>query len=171
MMLILIPAQIFVVGVLYKVDASQKKALKSQTQKPQTQEVQTQEVQTQESNYIWPAQGELTSGYGWRWGRMHKGIDIAAAVGTPVVAAAPGTVTYAEWNDGGYGNLVEITHADGSATLYGHNDRLLVREGQEVEQGQQIAEMGSTGFSTGPHLHFEINNGNQSVDPIAYLPG
>jgi murein DD-endopeptidase MepM/ murein hydrolase activator NlpD len=123
------------------------------------------------NGYIWPAQGELTSGYGWRWGRMHKGIDVAAAVGTPVVAAAPGTVTYAEWNDGGYGNLVEITHSDGSSTLYGHNDRLLVREGQEVEQGQQIAEMGSTGFSTGPHVHFEVHpRGQGAVNPIAYLP-
>ncbi len=123
------------------------------------------------NGYIWPAQGEFTSGYGWRWGRMHRGIDIAAAVGTPVVAAAPGTVTYAQWNDGGYGNLVEITHEDGSSTLYAHNDRLLVRKGQEVEQGQQIAEMGNTGFSTGPHLHFEVHpRGQGAVNPIAYLP-
>ena len=123
------------------------------------------------NGYIWPAQGEFTSGYGWRWGRMHRGIDIAAAVGTPIVASAPGTVTYAQWNDGGYGNLVEITHADGSSTLYAHNDRLLVRQGQEVEQGQQIAEMGSTGFSTGPHLHFEVHpRGQGAVNPIAYLP-
>ncbi len=123
------------------------------------------------NGYIWPAQGEFTSGYGWRWGRMHKGIDVAAAVGTPVVASAPGTVTYAQWNDGGYGNLVEITHPDGTTTLYGHNDRLLVREGQEVDQGQQIAEMGSTGFSTGPHVHFEIHpSGQGAVNPIAYLP-
>jgi murein DD-endopeptidase MepM/ murein hydrolase activator NlpD len=123
------------------------------------------------NGYIWPAQGEFTSGYGWRWGRMHKGIDIAAAVGTPIVAAAPGTVSYAQWNDGGYGNLVEITHADGSTTLYAHNDRLMVREGEEVEQGQQIAEMGSTGFSTGPHLHFEVHaRGQGAVNPVAYLP-
>ncbi|MCU0516795.1 MAG: peptidoglycan DD-metalloendopeptidase family protein [Oscillatoria sp. Prado101] len=123
------------------------------------------------NGYIWPAQGEFTSGYGWRWGRMHRGIDIAAAVGTPIVASAPGTVTYAQWNDGGYGNLVEITHPDGTTTLYAHNDRLLVREGQEVDQGQQIAEMGSTGFSTGPHLHFEVHpRGQGAVNPIAYLP-
>lgn len=123
------------------------------------------------NGYIWPAQGEFTSGYGWRWGRMHRGIDIAAAVGTPVVASAPGTVTYAQWNDGGYGNLVEITHPDGSTTLYAHNDRLLVREGEEVDQGQQIAEMGSTGFSTGPHLHFELHaRGKGAVNPVAYLP-
>lgn len=123
------------------------------------------------TGYIWPAQGVLTSGYGWRWGRMHKGIDIAGPVGTPIVAAAPGVITYARWNEGGYGNLVEITHPDGSVTLYAHNERILVREGQEVEQGQQVAEMGSTGFSTGPHLHFEIHPpGQGAVNPLAYLP-
>jgi murein DD-endopeptidase MepM/ murein hydrolase activator NlpD len=127
--------------------------------------------QQQLTGYIWPAQGILTSGYGWRWGRMHKGIDIAADVGTPVVAAAPGVVTYASWNDGGYGNLVEITHSDGSVTVYGHNDRILVREGQEVDQGEQISEMGSTGFSTGPHLHFEVHPpGQGAIDPMAFLP-
>ncbi|MDY6936066.1 MAG: peptidoglycan DD-metalloendopeptidase family protein [Cyanobacteriota bacterium] len=121
--------------------------------------------------YTWPAQGELSSGYGWRWGRMHQGIDIAGPVGTPIVAAAPGKVTYSRWNSGGYGNLVEITHPDGSITLYAHNSRLLVNEGEDVEQGQQIAEMGSTGFSTGPHLHFELHPaGVGAVDPMAYLP-
>ncbi len=123
------------------------------------------------NGYIWPAQGILTSGYGWRWGRMHNGIDIAGPVGTPIFAAAAGVVTYAAWHSGGYGNLVEISHPDGSLTLYAHNQRLLVREGQEVEQGEQIAEMGSTGFSTGPHLHFEIHPaGRGAVNPMAYLP-
>ncbi|MGC9502999.1 peptidoglycan DD-metalloendopeptidase family protein [Baaleninema sp.] len=123
------------------------------------------------NGYIWPAQGVLTSGYGWRWGRMHNGIDIAGPIGTPIVAAAPGVVTYAQWNAGGYGNLVEITHPDGSLTLYAHNHRLLVTEGQQVAQGQQIAEMGNTGFTTGPHLHFEIHpSGQGAVNPMAYLP-
>ena len=121
--------------------------------------------------YIWPAQGTLTSGYGWRWGRMHAGIDIAAPIGTPIVAAAAGIVTYAGWDDSGYGNLVEIQHPDGSITLYAHNDRILVRQGQEVEAGQQISEMGSTGNSTGPHLHFEIHPAGQGAEnPLAYLP-
>ncbi len=123
------------------------------------------------NGYIWPAQGVLTSGYGWRWGRMHNGIDIAGPVGTPIFAAAAGVVTFAGWNSGGYGNLVEIAHPDGSFTLYAHNQRILVREGQEVEQGEQVAEMGSTGFSTGPHLHFEIHPpGQGAVNPMAYLP-
>ncbi|WP_421656866.1 peptidoglycan DD-metalloendopeptidase family protein [Leptothermofonsia sp. ETS-13] len=123
------------------------------------------------NGYIWPTKGVLTSGYGWRWGRMHKGIDIAAPTGTPILAAAPGVVITAGWNSGGYGNLVEIQHADGSVTLYAHNNRILVRQGQRVEQGQQIAEMGSTGYSTGPHCHFEVHlPGHGAVNPMAYLP-
>jgi murein DD-endopeptidase MepM/ murein hydrolase activator NlpD len=101
---------------------------------------------------------------------MHKGIDIAAPVGTPIVAAADGVVTYSKWNSGGYGNLVEITHSNGAVTLYAHNSRLLVSEGQQVTQGQQIAELGSTGYSTGPHCHFEVHlPGQGAVNPIGYL--
>ncbi len=122
------------------------------------------------NGYIWPARGVLTSGYGWRWGRMHRGIDVAAPVGTPVVAAAAGVVQFAGWNSGGYGNLVDIRHPDGSLTRYAHNSRLLVRVGQEVAQGEQIAAMGSTGYSTGPHVHFEVHLPNQgAVNPSTYL--
>ncbi|NJN19935.1 MAG: M23 family metallopeptidase [Leptolyngbya sp. RL_3_1] len=124
------------------------------------------------SGYVWPAQGVLTSGYGWRWGRMHQGIDVAGPVGTPIYAAAPGVVQRSGWNSGGYGNMVEVRHPDGSMTRYAHNSRLLVESGQQVRQGQQIAEMGSTGFSTGPHLHFEIHLPEHGpVNPIAHLPG
>jgi murein DD-endopeptidase MepM/ murein hydrolase activator NlpD len=120
--------------------------------------------------YIWPTKGALTSGYGWRWGRMHKGIDIAAPIGTPVVAAAPGIVIKAGWNSGGYGRLVDIKHADGTFTRYAHNNRILVQAGQEVKQGQQISEMGSSGYSTGPHLHFELHPGGKgAVNPMAFL--
>lgn len=126
---------------------------------------------TQFEGYIWPAKGVLTSGYGRRWGRMHRGIDIAAPVGTPILAAAPGVVVTAGWNSGGYGNLVEIQHPDGSLTLYAHNSRILVRRGQDVQQGEQISEMGSTGYSTGPHLHFEVHpSGRGAVNPMAFLP-
>ena len=126
---------------------------------------------TQFEGYIWPAKGVLTSGYGRRWGRMHRGIDIAAPVGTPILAAAPGVVVTAGWNSGGYGNLVEIKHPDGSLTLYAHNSRILVRRGQDVQQGEQISEMGSTGYSTGPHLHFEVHpSGRGAVNPMAFLP-
>ncbi len=123
------------------------------------------------SRWIWPTRGVFSSGYGWRWGRMHRGIDVANNVGTPIVAAREGRVSVAGWNDGGYGYVVEILHPDGSMTRYGHNSRLLVRAGQEVAQGTPIAEMGSTGQSTGPHLHFEIHPaGRGAVNPLPFLP-
>jgi len=122
-------------------------------------------------NYIWPAKGVLTSGFGMRWGRMHKGIDVANSTGTPVVASADGVIEKAGWNNGGYGNLVDIRHTDGSLTRYGHNSKILVRVGQQVHQGETIALMGSTGFSTGPHSHFEVHPaGKGAVNPIAFLP-
>ncbi|MEC4985436.1 MAG: peptidoglycan DD-metalloendopeptidase family protein [Oscillatoria sp. PMC 1068.18] len=121
--------------------------------------------------HIWPAKGVLTSGYGMRWGRMHKGIDIAGPVGTPIFASAPGEVVSAGWNSGGYGNLVEIKHPDGSLTRYAHNSKIIVRRGQNVTQGQLISEMGSTGYSTGPHLHFEVHPGGAgAANPMAFLP-
>lgn len=121
--------------------------------------------------YIWPARGLLTSGYGWRWGRMHQGIDIAADIGTPIYAAASGVVEYAGWNSGGYGNMVEIRHADGSMTRYAHMNAIYVQSGQRLSQGDQLGEMGSTGYSTGPHLHFEVHLPDQgTVNPMAYLP-
>lgn len=123
-----------------------------------------------QQTYIWPAEGILSSQYGWRWGRMHRGIDVANRVGTPIKAVAEGTVSYSRWNDGGYGYLVEITHPDGTVTLYAHNSRLMVREGQYVQQGDVISLMGSTGRSTGPHLHFEIRPpGKGAVNPLDYV--
>ncbi|MEA5480068.1 peptidoglycan DD-metalloendopeptidase family protein [Pseudanabaena galeata UHCC 0370] len=122
------------------------------------------------TGFIWPADGVFTSGYGWRWGRIHAGIDIAAPVGTPILAAASGVVEYSQWNDGGYGNMIDIRHADGTITRYAHMNELYVKEGQTVGQGQLIGAMGSTGFSTGPHLHFEIRpNGGSAIDPMAFL--
>jgi murein DD-endopeptidase MepM/ murein hydrolase activator NlpD len=129
------------------------------------------ESQTTSKSFIWPSKGVLTSGYGRRWGRMHKGIDIGAPIGTPIVAVANGEVITAGWNSGGFGNLVKIEHPDGTVTLYAHNNKILVRKGQFVQQGEQISELGNTGRSTGPHLHFEIHpNGKDAVNPLAYLP-
>ncbi|MCA6572523.1 MAG: peptidoglycan DD-metalloendopeptidase family protein [Pseudanabaena sp.] len=122
------------------------------------------------TGFIWPADGIFTSGFGWRWGRIHAGIDIAAPIGTPILAAASGVVEYANWNDGGYGNMIDIRHADGTITRYAHMNDLYVKEGQTVSQGQTIGSMGSTGFSTGPHLHFEIRpNGGSAIDPMTFL--
>jgi murein DD-endopeptidase MepM/ murein hydrolase activator NlpD len=123
------------------------------------------------TDLVWPARGSLSSRYGRRWGRMHQGIDIAGPIGTPIVAAAEGTVVASGYSSGGYGNVIDIQHADGSLTRYGHNSRLLVSVGQQVKQGQNIAEMGNTGRSTGPHLHFEYHTGSgYAVNPMAYLP-
>ena len=123
------------------------------------------------SSWIWPTKGIFSSGYGWRWGRMHKGIDIANNVGTPVLAARAGQVLSAGWNDGGYGYLVEIRHDDGSMSRYAHNSQILVRAGDLVSQGSVISLMGSTGRSTGPHLHFEIlPAGRGAVNPLDMLP-
>jgi murein DD-endopeptidase MepM/ murein hydrolase activator NlpD len=122
------------------------------------------------SGFIWPADGVISSGFGWRWGRLHAGIDIAAPTGTPILAASSGVVDYAGWSDGGYGNMIDIRHSDGTITRYGHLSEIFVKEGQSVGQGQSIAAMGSTGFSTGPHLHFEIRpNGGGAIDPMAFL--
>ena len=121
-------------------------------------------------SFIWPTKGVFTSGYGWRWGRMHKGIDIANNVGTPIIAAKDGVIAFAGWSSG-YGYLVEMSHGDGTSTRYAHNSRLLVRKGQMVPQGSRISLMGSTGRSTGPHLHFEIRRpGGAAMDPMAMLP-
>jgi murein DD-endopeptidase MepM/ murein hydrolase activator NlpD len=120
------------------------------------------------AGFIWPVQGVLTSGFGWRWGRMHEGIDLAVPVGTPVVAAAAGTVIVAGWF-GGYGNLVVVDHGNGFATAYGHNTSVTVGVGQLVAQGQLISYSGSTGHSTGPHVHFEVRVNGTAVDPLGYL--
>jgi murein DD-endopeptidase MepM/ murein hydrolase activator NlpD len=119
----------------------------------------------------WPmTEGVVSSGFGERWGRPHKGIDIAAPEGTPIYAAADGEVVFAEASDGGYGKLVIIEHPGGCLTVYAHNSRILVDEGQTVRQGAPIAEVGSTGRSTGPHLHFEIRIDANAVDPLIHLP-
>jgi murein DD-endopeptidase MepM/ murein hydrolase activator NlpD len=120
------------------------------------------------SGFVWPVHGVLTSGFGWRWGRMHEGVDLAVSSGTPVVAAAGGTVIVAGWM-GGYGNLVVVDHGNGISTAYGHNTSVTVGVGQSVAQGQLIAYSGNTGHSTGPHVHFEVRINGSPVDPMGYL--
>lgn len=117
---------------------------------------------------IWPLKGTLTSKYGPRWGTTHKGIDIAAPTGTNVNAFMGGKVSFSGWQ-GGYGKLVIIDHGNGLKSYYGHNSKLIVSAGQYVKQGQHIAEVGSTGDSTGPHCHFEIRKGGAAVNPMNYL--
>jgi len=117
---------------------------------------------------IWPVEGPITSGFGPRWGSFHYGLDIAAGIGTPIHAAAAGVVIYAGWY-GGFGNFVIVDHGDGIATTYGHQSRIAVSPGERVAQGQVIGYVGSTGFSTGPHLDFEVRLNGAPVDPLGYL--
>jgi murein DD-endopeptidase MepM/ murein hydrolase activator NlpD len=119
------------------------------------------------SGFIWPVSGPITSGFGWRWGRMHEGIDIGVACGTPIRAAASGTVVYAGWMDG-YGNITIIDHGGGMATAYGHQSAIYVAGGS-VSQGAVIGAVGSTGHSTGCHLHFEVRVNGAPVNPLGYL--
>ena len=124
-------------------------------------------------SYQWPIYGRVTSYFGGRYSfgssSYHSGIDIAASYGAAVCAADGGTVTYAGYK-GSYGNLVIITHDNGTQTYYGHNSSLTVSVGDKVYKGQQVARAGSTGRSTGVHCHFEIRVGGTSVNPLSYLP-
>ena len=123
---------------------------------------------------IWPATGPVVSGFGMRvhpvlgYARMHTGVDIGAPMGAPVSSAASGIVAYAGWS-GGNGNLIVVDHGDGLATAYAHLSSIEVSQGQSVSQGQEIGKVGSTGLSTGPHLHFEVRVNGQPVDPMQYF--
>lgn len=124
--------------------------------------------------FVWPTSGPITSPFGYRihpiFGTQiyHSGIDIGVDTGTPIVAADSGVVIEADWL-GGYGYAVVIDHGNGLSTLYGHNSELAVSPGQSVQQGQVIAYAGSTGYSTGPHCHFEVRVNGSPVDPMGYL--
>ena len=119
---------------------------------------------------IWPAAGFVSSPYGLRFDgtEFHQGIDIAADMGAPIVATADGVVTAAGWN-GGYGNMVDVDHGGGIVTRYGHASALAVTVGQQVRRGEVIAYVGSTGRSTGPHVHYEVRVDGQPVNPAGYL--
>jgi murein DD-endopeptidase MepM/ murein hydrolase activator NlpD len=120
--------------------------------------------------FLWPVQqGVVSSGFGIRNGAMHSGVDIAAPVGTPVLAADSGVVIFSGMLHG-YGNTVIIRHDDEYATVYGHNSRNLVSEGARVTRGQEIGEIGRSGRTTGANLHFEVRRDNIAKDPLAYLP-
>lgn len=121
--------------------------------------------------YHWPLDaGIISSEYGERWGKPHKGIDIAADTGEAVHAVASGEVIYAGDGLRGYGNVVILKHDDKLTSLYAHNSALKVKLGDQVKQGDLIALLGSTGHSTGPHVHFEFRNGDAAVNPHTLLP-
>jgi murein DD-endopeptidase MepM/ murein hydrolase activator NlpD len=124
---------------------------------------------TSAEGYIWPINGNVTSPYGYRWGRQHTGIDIDGYTGQPIVASKDGVVVMAEYYSG-YGNAVVIDHGGGYATLYAHMSRFATRNGASIEQGDIIGYVGCTGSCTGDHLHFEVRVNGNPVDPMAYLP-
>lgn len=124
---------------------------------------------------VWPTNGDVTSRFGWRgspwggWGSdWHPGIDIANDYGTPIVATADGVVVYSEWYSG-YGNMVQIDHGYGITTIYAHNSRNVVSAGARIKKGEVVAYMGSTGYSTGNHVHYEVRVNETAVNPANYL--
>ena len=157
-------------GFLHEVDSllAQSAALAERIRGAQDESGSTGSGEPSAAGFIWPCDGVVVSGFGMRWGRMHEGIDIGCAYGTPNRAAASGTVIYAGWL-GGYGNLVVIDHGNGLSTAYAHASSILVSVGQSVSQGQTVSLVGSTGNSSGPHLHFEVRVNGVAVDPLPYL--
>lgn len=125
-------------------------------------------IQGASGGWIWPVNGTLTSPFGYRWGRMHEGIDISVAEGTPLRAAKAGNVVIAAYT-GGYGNYTCIDHGGGLSSCYAHQSSYAVSPGDSVSQGEVIGYSGNTGSSTGPHLHFEIRVNGSAVDPLGYL--
>jgi murein DD-endopeptidase MepM/ murein hydrolase activator NlpD len=126
-------------------------------------------AEAERPKYVRPADGTLTSGFGARWGTTHYGLDIANSIGTPILAAADGEVIESG-PASGFGLWVRIRHDDGTITVYGHMDTISAREGQRVRAGEQIARMGNRGYSTGPHLHFEVwDSGNRKMNPKTWL--
>lgn len=126
-------------------------------------------IQQGQLQFAWPVRGRLSSRFGMRSGRPHEGLDVAASRGTSIYAAEAGRVIHSG-RLGSYGLVVIVKHEGSYRTVYAHASRLLVKKGAFVERGQKIAEVGSTGRSTGPHLHFEIRRSESPQDPLAYLP-
>ncbi len=153
-------------------DIKETTVLKEATQTQITRGTMEKPKTASTGTYIYPANGTFTSGYGYRYllgiYQFHYGIDIAAAVGTEIYASDGGEVIFSGWKDG-YGNTIIIEHDNGVKTLYAHNSLNAVSVGQKVYQGQYIADMGSTGYSTGSHIHFEIQVNGNAVDPLTYL--
>jgi murein DD-endopeptidase MepM/ murein hydrolase activator NlpD len=139
------------------------------------QEVLVRQAKLAATPSMWPAAGDVTSRFGWRnspWGAgsdFHPGIDIANNMGTPIFATADGVVVRASDGSDGYGNLVQIDHGNGIATLYGHNSQIIVSVGQTVKKGQIVSYLGSTGNSTGPHVHYEVRVNGNAVNPETFL--
>ena len=155
-------------------DLQSKIKMREQSLAQLKQEVLARQARLAATPSIWPVNGDVTSRFGWRnspfggGSDWHPGIDIANSMGTPVFATADGQVVGSGWSDG-YGNLVQIDHGNGIVTLYGHNSQNNVRVGQIVKKGQVISYLGSTGNSTGPHVHYEVRVNGSAVNPESFL--
>ncbi|WP_043810241.1 M23 family metallopeptidase [Allokutzneria albata] len=146
-----------------------EKLAKSQQLKAELAKRLEQEAERNRVKFVKPTTGTFTSGYGARWGATHYGLDIANRIGTPIYSVADGTIV-AAGPASGFGLWVKVLHHDGTTTVYGHVDRILVKEGKKVKAGDQIATMGNRGFSTGPHLHFEVwNSAGRKINPLPWL--
>jgi murein DD-endopeptidase MepM/ murein hydrolase activator NlpD len=126
------------------------------------------QIATETGSLFTPSRGSISSGFGMRWGKMHEGLDIAANMGDPIYAALDGTVIYSGWETG-YGYVIKLQHQNGLITIYGHCSRLDVSVNQSVSKGDEIGLVGSTGNSTGPHLHFEVRVNGVAQNPVAFL--
>ena len=149
--------------------STNKKPSTSDNKKPNTSTNSNQTSSTGRYSHPLKGAGTISSGYGSRWGSFHKGLDFAAPAGTPIYAADSGKVIYSGYNSGGYGNLVIVEHDNGDQTYYAHCSKLYVSVGSYVSKGQHIAGVGTTGDSTGNHLHFEIRKNGNPVNPSNYL--
>ncbi len=166
--------KLFIPGVkrIVRVLPVQSKAgtKKSYAKKVSLPKVSSKRWYLKEKSLVWPVKGKLTSGFGMRWDSKHEGIDIAAPIGAEVKAAGAGKVIYSDNKMRYYGNVIIIKHRGGYFSIYAHNSVNLVNAGDIVKQGQVIAKAGQSGRATGPHLHFEIRQGDRPVDPLPFLP-
>jgi len=155
---------------------SNKETLKVLQEKKEKEKLEEKKAKASKNNpvsankikFLKPCDGTVTSQFGMRWGKMHKGIDIANKEGSPIYAALDGKVTYAGWMEG-YGNVIKIDHNNGVETTYAHCKLIRVKKGEQVKKGQLIGDMGSTGRSTGPHVHFEIRVNGVPQNPSNYI--
>lgn len=162
------PAAPQILQVTKRVDPSAEAGKLFKSQKI-TEEREAAEAEARRPKRVSPAHGSFTSGFGYRAGGMHYGVDIAAPIGTPIYAAADGVVIEAG-PASGFGLWVKVEHADGTVTVYGHMYRFSVRKGQQVQAGEQIAEVGNNGQSSGPHLHFEVwSPSGLKMNPLPWL--
>ncbi|GGM45396.1 peptidase [Longimycelium tulufanense] len=149
--------------------AAAEQAAREAAERDAREAAERERVAALRAQFVKPAEGVFTSGFGARWGTSHQGVDIANAIGTPIRSVADGVVVESG-PASGFGLWVRIRHNDGTVTVYGHINESLVQAGQRVTAGQQIATMGNRGQSTGPHLHFEVwLNGSQKIDPRPWL--